>query len=73
MGTPAVPDSIGMVRATRWSNTPTVKAPLPNREHPVTPTASALRTLPPDCSMTSISLLTPHDQAASRPVLLDAP
>ncbi|RAO62415.1 hypothetical protein LUPAC06_00395 [Micromonospora saelicesensis] len=29
MGTPALPDSIGMVRAMRWSNTPIAKAPLP--------------------------------------------
>ncbi|MBB4787718.1 hypothetical protein BJY27_008765 [Streptomyces rapamycinicus] len=36
-----MPDSIGMVRAMRWSNAPTAKAPFPYREHPVTPIASA--------------------------------
>ncbi|AGP61106.1 hypothetical protein M271_48720 [Streptomyces rapamycinicus NRRL 5491] len=30
-----------MVRAMRWSNAPTAKAPFPYREHPVTPIASA--------------------------------
>jgi hypothetical protein len=72
-GTPPVPDSIGMVRAMRWSNTPTVKAPFPYREHPVTPIASARRMLPPDCSITSMIRLTPQAQAIRIPVLLEAP
>ncbi len=29
IGEPALPDSIGMVRAMRWSNAPVTKAPLP--------------------------------------------
>jgi hypothetical protein len=28
-GTPPLPDSIGMVSATRWSNAPAANAPLP--------------------------------------------
>jgi hypothetical protein len=73
IGAPALPDSIGMVRAMRWSKAPMTKAPLPNREHPVTPVASARRMLPFDCSMTSMIRLTPQAQAMSSPVLLDAP
>lgn len=73
MVTPALPDSIGMVRAMRWSNTPIANAPLPYREQPVTPIASALRILPSDCSMTSMIRLTPQPQAASSPVLLEEP
>nr|WP_017572801.1 hypothetical protein [Nocardiopsis halotolerans] len=68
-----MPDSIGMVRSTRWSKAPATKAPLPNREHPVTPVTSARRTPPSDCSMTSMMRLTPQDQAMSSPVPLEEP
>ena len=71
MGTPPLPDSIGMVSAMDWSNAPMAKAALPYREQPVTPVASALRTLPPDCWITSMSRLTP--QATSSPLVLVAP
>ena len=73
MGAPALPDSIGMVSAMRWSNAPITKAPLPYREQPVTPIASALRMVPPDCSMTSMIRLTPQAQAASSRCVLVAP
>ncbi|GAB3848188.1 hypothetical protein GCM10027610_069400 [Dactylosporangium cerinum] len=73
MGTPALPDSIGMVSAMRWSNAPTTNAPLPKREHPVTPIASALRIRPSDPATTSMMRLTPHAHAISRPVPLVAP
>src|SRR6185437_1688365 len=73
IGAPPLPDSIGIVNAIRWSNAPIAKAAFPYREQPVTPVASALRRLAPDCSMTSMSRLTPHAQATSRPVELLAP
>src|ERR1700753_1725368 len=73
IGTPAVPDSIGMVSATRWSETPATNAPLPNREHPVTPTALALRMLPPDLAIPSMIRLTPQPQACNSPVVLFEP
>src|SRR5690606_12627948 len=60
---PPLPDSTGMVSAMRWSKAPATKAPLPYREQPVTPVASALSTLPPDCAMTSMIRLTPQAQA----------
>ncbi len=73
IGAPALPDSIGMVSAMRWSKAPATKAPLPKREQPVTPVASALSRSPPDCSMTSMIRLTPQLQASSSPVLLEEP
>ncbi len=68
-----MPDSIGMVSAMRWSNAPATNAPLPKREQPVTPVASALRIELPDDSMTSMMRETPQPQATSRPVWLCAP
>jgi hypothetical protein len=73
IGAPALPDSIGMVSAIRWSNAPAASAPLPYREQPVTPIASARSTVPPDCSTTSMIRLAPHAHAANRPVLLVPP
>ena len=72
IGEPALPDSIGR-SAIRWSKAPIAKAALPYREQPVTPVASARRMLPPDCSMTSMSRLTPQAQATTSPVLFDEP
>ena len=52
---------------------PATIAPLPNREHPVTPIESAFRMFPPDCAITSMIRETPQPHACSRPVELLAP
>ena len=67
-GTPAMPDSKGMVSATRSSKAPAMNAPLPEREQPCTPMALGLINCTSDCSSTSMMRLTPHAQAASMPV-----
>ncbi len=66
---PPEPDSCGIVSAMRLTSAPTMKAPLPLREQPVTP--SRLVSMPvaavPSCSSPSIRRSTPHAHAVSEP------
>src|SRR3569832_757096 len=70
---PPVPDSCGMPSAMRSSKAPTVKAALPLREQPVTPTAVGSRMLlrPAAFSATSASMMRLTPQA--RPICALAP